>query len=118
MRLIMTVVVFLLLVTGVASSAAMTGTAGTVGGGSDTVPHCQVLDYDVAASDTISSVNAQVVCDESGSFTVTASVNSGAGTGQQGVALTADIAAGVSIAISPSVGISGSACTVSLQVQR
>ena len=62
-------------------TASMTGTSGMVGGGSDSVPHCQVLYYSIAVSDIISSVNANVECDIMDSYTVTASVTSGASTG-------------------------------------
>ena len=58
----------MLLVSSVAYAASMTGTVKTLGGGSSSVPHCQVLDYDIAASDTITSVNANVECDIGGTY--------------------------------------------------
>ena len=66
------IIVLLLLVVPGAYAASVTGTTKLLGAGSDSVPHCQVQDYDIAASDTISSVNTQVECDLTGSYTVTA----------------------------------------------
>ena len=92
----------------------------TQGAGSDSVPHCQVQDYDIAASDTISSVNTQVECDLTGSYNVTATVTSGASTGdgQQAASLTAGTPLTVSVAISPSVAITGDACNVEVLLKK
>ena len=112
-------IVVLLLVSSIAYAASMTGTVKSIGGGTDTVPHCQVLDYVIAASDTISSINAQVECDVAGTYTVTASVNSGAGSGSLGVTLSANTPATVTgITITPSVTITGSSYTADIQVKR
>ena len=112
-------IVVLLLVSSVAYAASMTGTVKSLGGGSSSVPHCQVLDYDIAALDTISSVNANVECDVGGTYKVTASVNSGAGSGETtGVVLTAGNPSPVTIGISPEVTISGSTYDVDLQVKK
>ena len=104
----------------VADSASFSmGTIKTLGGGSDTVAHCQVLDYSVAASDTISSVDAQVVCTKGGSYNVTATVTSpgaSTGTGQQSATLTADAPQSVTVAISPSVLIGSSTYDADVQV--
>ena len=112
-------IVVLLLVSSVAYAASMTGTVKTLGGGSSSVPHCQVLDYDIAASDTITSVNANVECDIGGTYKVSASVNSGACSGETtGVVLTGGTPLVVAVSISPSVTISGSTYDVDLQVKK
>ena len=112
-------IVVLVLVSSVAYAASMTGTVKSLGGGSSSVPHCQVLDYDIAASDIISGVNANVECDIGGTYKVSASVNSAAGSGEAtGIVLTGGIPAVVAIAISPSVSISGSTYDVDLQVKK
>ena len=103
----------------VAYSASITmGTIKTLGGGSDTVAHCQVLDYVVAASDTITSVDAQVVCTKGGNYNVTAAVTSGAssGSGQNSATLSADTPQTVTVGISPSVTIGSSTYDADVQV--
>ena len=57
MRIISIAIVLMVLVAAITYSASITGTAKALGGGSASVPHCQVQQYDIAASDTISSVN-------------------------------------------------------------
>lgn len=82
------------------------------------MPHCQVIDYSIAASDTISSVNAQVVCTVGGSYNVTAAVSSGAsnGSGQNSATLSADVPQTVAVSISPSVAIGSSTYDADIQV--
>lgn len=101
-------------------AASMTGTAKMLGGGIDTVPHCQALHYDIAASDTITSINAQVKCDVTGSYNVTATVTSGvnSGSGQTAASLTANTAATVAVTISPSVAISSSNYSADILVKK
>lgn len=120
MRLLVVGVILVVMAATGAFSASMTGSSKPLGGGSDTVPRCQVLEYSIAASDTISSVNAQVKCDTTGSYTATTTVASGAasGSGQTAVSLTANTAAAVAITISPSVAISGSSYNVDLLMKR
>ena len=100
------------------SASISMGTIKKLGGGTDTVAHCQVLDYSVAASDTISSVNANVECTQGGSYNVTATVTSGAsnGTGQSAASLTADTPQIVAVTISPSVAIGSSTYDADVQV--
>ena len=116
-------VIMFLLVLGatLAYSAPISGSImKSLGGGTATVPHCQVLDYYIAASDTISSVNARVLCSVGGNYNVTAAVGSGAssGTGQNSATLTADTPQTVSVSISPSVSIGNSTYNTDLQVVR
>ena len=66
-------------------------TAKDLSGGTDNVTHCQVIDYDIPASDTISSVNANVECDITGSYNVDATVTSGASSGSRFPAGTSQI---------------------------
>ena len=102
------------------SSANITSTTRLLGAGSDSAPHCQVQDYDIAASDTISSINTQVGCDLTRSYNVTATVTSGASTGdgQQAASLTAGTSLTVAVAISPSVAITGDAYKVEVLVKK
>ena len=98
-----------------------TPTTKTLSGGTDNVAHCQVIDYDVAASDTISSVNANVECDLGGSYNVDATVTSpgaSTGTGTGPVTLVANTPQVVAIAISPSVTIGSSTYNADIQVKR
>ena len=120
MRAIIFVGLVVLLTAGVAYSAAMTGTAKMLGGGSDDVPHCQVLDYNVPASGAISSVNANVKCDLTRSYTVTSTVTSGAasGSGETAASLTANTPQVVAVTISPSVAITGTTYNVDILVKR
>ncbi|MBI2936081.1 MAG: hypothetical protein HYY31_04660 [Chloroflexi bacterium] len=112
-------VIGILAATGV-FSASMTGSTKMLGGGSDNVAHCQVLDSTIPASDTISSVDANVKCDLTGSYNVTATVTSGAssGSGQGAASLTANVAQVVAVSISPSVTIGSSTYTADVLVQR
>ena len=91
-----------------------------IGGGTDNVAHCQVQNHDIAASDTITSINAQVECDLTGSYNVTATVTSGAsnGSGQSAASLTADTPLTVAISISPSVTIGSQTHDADIQVIR
>ena len=97
-----------------------TPTAKGLSGGSDNVTHCQVIDYDIAASDTISSVNANVECDITGSYNVDATVTSGASTGNGTTAasLTANTPLVVAVTISPSVSIGSSTYDADIQVKE
>ena len=97
-----------------------TPTTKTLSGGTDTVAHCQVQDYDIAASDTISSVNTQVECDVTGSYNVSATVTSGAstGSGTTPASLTAGTPLTVAVSISPSVSIGSSTYDADIQVKR
>jgi len=83
--------------------------AKALGGGTANVEHCQVLDYYIASLDTISSINADVQCDTTGTYDVNATVNSpgaSSGTGANtGVSFTANVSQLVTITISPSVAI-------------
>ena len=97
-----------------------TPTVKALAGGTATVPHCQVLDFNIAASDTITSVNANVVCDTSDSFNVNATVTSGAssGSGSTLVAFTADVTEAVAVSISPSVVIGNQVYDIDVNVRR
>ena len=122
MRYLILAIVLVVLVATVAYAAPF-GTTPTVKalvGGTDNVAHCQVIDYDVAVSDIISSVNANVECDLSGSYNVDATVTSGASntTGTAPVTLTANTPQVVAVAISPSVTISSSTYNADVQVKR
>lgn len=114
------IVIILVLMTTLVYTAAMSGTAKSLGGGIDSVPHCQVSGYNIAALDTISTVNATVECSITGSYTVSATVTSGAssGSGQTAASLAADTPQSVSITISPSVTITSSTYSVELKVKR
>ena len=108
---------------GTLAYAAPFGSAPTVkalAGGTTNVPHCQVLDFSIAASDTITSVNANVVCDTSDSFNVNATVASGASSesGSTLVAFTADVPEAVAVSISPSVTIASQAYNIDVNVRR
>ncbi|MCH7713487.1 MAG: hypothetical protein IIC99_07675 [Chloroflexi bacterium] len=93
------------------------GVIKSLGGGTAAVPHCQVLNYSIAASDTISSIDAQVQCSVSGNYNVTATVTSGtSGSGQNSATLTADTPQTVTVAISPSVSIASSTYDADIQV--
>ena len=97
-----------------------TVTVKAIGGGSDNVAHCQVQDYDIAASDTITSINAKVECDITGSYNVTATVTSGAsnGSGQSAVSLTAGVPQTVGITLGSSVTIGSQTYDADIQVIR
>ena len=105
----------------IAYAASITGTAKALGGGTDSVPHCQVQKYDIPASDTISSINVRVECDITGTYDVDVTVTSGAssGSGQNaGVSLTADTPSTVGVTISPSVAIGSSTYDVEVFLTR
>ncbi len=97
-----------------------TPTVNALAGGTTSVPHCQVLDHSIAASDTITSVSSNVVCDTSASFNVHSTVNTGAssGTGSTLVAFTADVSQLVAVSISPSVAIASQKYNIDLNVRR
>ena len=122
MKRITIVVVLMALAMTIAYAASITGTAKALGGGTDSVPHCQVQKYDIPASDTISSINVRVECDITGTYDVDVTVTSGAssGSGQTtGVSLTADIPFTVTnITISPSVAIGSSTYDVEVFLTR
>ena len=119
MRLLIIGAMLVMVVTVGAYSAAITGTAKTLGGGTDNVAHCQVIDYDIPAADTITTINANVECDLTGSYTVDATVTSGAsGTGQTATSLTAGTPLVVAVGISPNVTIGSSTYTVDVRVKR
>ena len=119
MRLLVVGAALIALVTVGAYSAAITGTATTLGGGTDNVAHCQVIDYDIPASDTVTTINANVVCDLTGSYTVDATVTSGSsGTGQTATSLTANTPLVVAVSISPNVTIGSSTYTADIRVKR
>jgi hypothetical protein len=109
-----------LLTATVAYAAGMTGNFRSVGSGTDSVPHCQVLSYSIAAADTITSVSPQVKCTVGGSYTVEVTVTSGvnSGTGSAAASLTADTPATVAVAISPSVTIGSSTYSVDVRLTR
>ena len=76
-------------------------------------------DYDVAASDTITAVNALVECDISGTYTVDATVTSGSsGSGQNSASFTAGVPQSVAITLGSSVGITASTYDVAVHVTR
>lgn len=85
-----------------------------MGGGSDSVPRCQVRQYTIAASGSISSISTTVRCTAGGSYSVSATFKSGASSGSGSVtaALSANTNTNISIPISPSVSISGNAYSV------
>ena len=120
MRLIVIGIIVLTVIGVAINAASMTGNANTLGSGSSTVPHCQVRKYSIAASDTISSVNADVRCDTTGSYNVTATVTSGAasGMGTTSASLTGGSTSTVSVAISPSVSISSSTYNVDVLIKK
>ena len=101
-------------------AASITGTAKALGGGNDTVPHCQVQQYDIPASDTISSINVRVECDITGTYTVDVTVTgASSGSGQNtGVSLTADTPSTVGVTIAPSVTIGSSTYDADITVTR
>ena len=105
-RLILGLFIFAAMVTA-AYASPMTGTVKALGGATTSVAHCQVLYYSIPASDTITTVNANVECDTTASFTVNASIHSGAttGTGSNAASFTAGTPQVVTISISPSVPI-------------
>ena len=101
------------------SASISMGTIKALGGGSDTVAHCQVLAYSIAASETITSVDAKIVCTEGGSYNVTATVTSpgaSTGSGQNSATLSADTPQTVTVTISPSVTIGSSTYDADVQV--
>ena len=110
----------MVLVATIAHATPLTSTISAIGGATATVPHCQVQDYYIAANDTISTVNALVECDTTGTYKVSATVTSGAsGSGETtGVSLTADIALSVAVSISPSVTIGSQTYDVDIQVTK
>ena len=117
------IVGFLVVLAASIAYAAPFGTAPTtknLSGGTDNVGHCQVQEDDIAASDTITSINAKVECDITGSYNVTATVTSGAsnGTGTSAASLTAGTPLTVAITISPSVTIGSSTYDADIQVKR
>lgn len=119
MRTLVLGMTLLVLVATLAYAAPMTmDSVDTLGGGAGTVAHCQVLDYDIAASDTITSVNANVECDVTGSYTVNATVTSGASSesGSTPASLTAGNPLTVAVTISPSVTIGSSTYNVDVSV--
>ena len=99
MRRLVIGLTLLVLIATAAYAAPMSGTVKAVGGTTVSVPHCRVLDYAIAASDTISGVNANVKCDTTASFNVNATVNSGASSesASELIAFTADVAQVVTI---------------------
>ena len=120
MKTISIVIVLMALAMTIAYSASITGTARVLGGGTDSVPHCQVQQYDIPASDTISSINAMVECDITGTYDVTATVTSGTSSSgtNAGVSLTAGSPLSVTVTLGASVTISSSAYTVDVQVKK
>lgn len=120
MRYIVIVGFLVVLTASVAYATALSPVVKALGGGTATVPHCQVLDYDIAASDVISSVNANVECDVSGTYNVKATVTSGSsGTGTtSSVSLTANTPLVVAVSISPSVTIGSSTYNVDIEVTK
>ena len=118
-RIALITIAVMLVATGAFSASMATGTIKMLGGGTDSVAHCRVLDYDIA-SDTIGSVNANVECDLTASYTVEATVNSGASstTGQTATSLTANTPLVVAVTISPSVTISGSTYDIDIRVKN
>ena len=120
MRYVMVIAFLLVLVaTTVAYAAGMTGTFRSVAGGTDSVPHCQVLNYSIAAADTITSVDAQVKCTVTGSYTVEATVTSGAsGSGSAAASLTANVPLTVAVTLGSSVTIGSSTYNVDVRVTR
>ena len=119
-KLIIGLVIFGVVAVGVYAAPLTTGTIKTIGGGTDTAAHCQVQDYDIAASDTISSINALVECDITGTYDVTATVTSGTSSSgtNAGVSLTAGSPLSVTVTLGASVTISSSAYTVDVQVKK
>lgn len=81
MKTITIAIVLMALAMTIAYAASATGTAKALGGGNDTVPHCQAQQYDIPASDTISSVNVRVECDITDTYIVDETVTPGASTG-------------------------------------
>ena len=121
MKRITTVVVLMALLITIAYSASITGSAKALGGGTDSVPHCQVQQDDIPASDTISSINVRVECDITGTYIVDVTVTSGAssGSGQNtGVSLTADTPSTVGVTIAPTVSIGNSTYDAEIFVTR
>ena len=122
MRYIVIVGFLVVLTASIAYAApfSTTPTAKTLSGGTDNVAHCQVQDYDIAASDTISSVNTQVECDITGSYNVDVTVTSGAssGSGSTPASLTAGTPLTVAVTISPTVSIGSSTYDADIQVRR
>ena len=123
MRLAIAALVIMVLAGTMAYAAPFgsTPTVNALAGGTTSVPHCQVLDHSIAASDTISSVNAKVVCDTSASFNVNATVNSpgaSAGSGTTLTAFTADVSQVVAITLGQSVSIGSQAYNIDVNVRR
>ena len=95
-----------------------TPTVKALAGGTASVPHCQVLDFSIASSDTITSVNTNAVCDVTDSFNVNATVISGAsGSGSTLVAFTTDVTEAVAVSNS-SVSIGSQVYDVDINVRR
>lgn len=122
MRLALVAIIVLVLGGTLAYAAPFgsTPTVNALAGGTTNVPHCQVLDFNIAASDTITAVNANVVCDTTASFNVKATVNSGAASesGSTLVAFTADVTETVAVGISPPVSIGDNAYDIDINVRR
>ena len=119
MRKIVVAIGVLVALATIAYAAPITGnTFKMIGGGTDAVAHCQVIDYDIAASDTISIVNANVECDITDSYTVSATVTSGASntSGQTATSLTANTPLVVAVTISPSVTLGSQTYDVDVRV--
>ena len=103
-----------------AYTASITGAPKLLGGtGAGSVPHCQVQDYDIPASDTITTVNALVECDISATYTVDATVTSGSsGSGQNSASFTAGVPQSIAITLGASVSITGSTYDVAVHVTQ
>ena len=121
MRLVIAAMIIMVLAGSLAYAAPFgsTPTVKALAGGTASVPHCQVLDFSIAASDTITSVNANVVCDVTDSFNVNATVYSGAssGSGSTLVAFSTDVTEAVAVSNS-SVTIGSQAYNVDINVRR
>jgi len=98
-RLVIVLTLVVLIATAAYAVPISVDTVKALGGVTVSVAHCRVLDYNIAANDTISGVNANVKCDTTASFNVTATVHSGASTqsASELVAFTADVAQVVTI---------------------
>lgn len=120
LRLVALGLLGLILLSGIGYSAPMSGTANLLGGASGSVPHCKVSDSQTTlATGLIDIMQATVVCNATGSYSVTVTVVSGANntTGQTTLSLTANTPATAIINTPLNISISGSTYTATWEVK-
>jgi hypothetical protein len=102
---------------GMAYSASLSATDNSIAGGADTVAHCKVTRSDSTISNggVISSLSPMVTCDQTGTYTISYTLTSGAATrtGSKSISLTANVPASTSLPVSPTLSVVGKTYTVS-----